>query len=390
MSRRSTRTGRAVCAVALTGTLALTLALTGCMPSAPRSTPAPTTPASAAPTPAPGLTGPVEPGGAVGVLAEGLAAPWSVVRLTDDQLPGASALISERDTGVVKELTAGGTLRDAGTVPGVASGGEGGLLGLAVLRQGTDVWLYCYLTAASDNRIVRMPLVGTAGALSLGQAEDVLTGIPRAGNHNGGRLAFGPDGMLYATTGDAGRGTAAQDLDSLAGKILRMTPDGSAPGDNPFPGSLVYTLGHRNPQGVAWAEDGTLYASEFGQNTWDELNIITPGGNYGWPVAEGITNAERYLDPIQQWATADASPSGLAAVTDTLFMAALRGERLWAIWVGPPSVDVSPYFTGEYGRLRDVVAGPGDTLWVLTNNTDGRGNPQSGDDKLLQIPLQRR
>lgn len=386
MSRRSTRTLVVVCATAV----ASTLALVGCSPTAPRSTPSPTTPASASPTPTPGLSGPVEPGNAVGVLAEGLTSPWSVVRLGDDQLPGASSLISERDTGAVKELTAKGTLRDAGTVQGVVSGGEGGLLGLAVLRQGDDLWLYAYLTAASDNRIVRMPLGGAAGGVTLGEPETVLAGIPKASNHNGGRIAFGPDGMLYATTGDAGRSANSQSLDSLGGKVLRMTAEGAVPPDNPFPDSLVYTLGHRNPQGIAWADDGTMYSSEFGQNTWDELNIISPGGNYGWPVVEGVTNAERYLDPVQQWATSDASPSGLAATHDTLFLAALRGERLWAVWVGNESVDASPYFTGEYGRLRDVIPGPGDTIWVLTNNTDGRGNPQPGDDKLLQIPLQER
>lgn len=336
----------------------------------------------------------MQPDGTVTVIAEGLEAPWSVLRL--DELGGGaasnrnlagSALISERDSGIVKELGADGTVRVAGTVAGVQHQGEGGLLGLAGLRQGDELWVYAYLTTASDNRIVRMPLRGEAGSLSLGTAQPILSGLAAAGNHNGGRIAFGPDGMLYATVGDAGRPERAQDPASLNGKILRMTALGAAPADNPTPGSLVYSLGHRNPQGLAWGEDGTLYSSEFGQNTWDELNIISPGQNYGWPNAEGIADAEGYVNPIAQWATSEASPSGLGRVGGTLFMAALRGERLWTIDVGQESVTSSGWFDAEFGRLRDAVAGPGATLWVLTNNTDGRGNPREGDDKLLQISL---
>ena len=166
-----------------------------------------------------------------------------------------------------------------------------------------------------------------------------------------------------------------------------MNPDGSVPGDNPFPGSLVYTWGHRNPQGIAWDSEGRMWASEFGQNTWDELNIISPGQNYGWPIHEGIADADGYVNPVKQWTTAEASPSGLAIVNDSLFMAALRGQRLWAIYPGPESVDAVSWFEGTYGRLRDAVPGPNGTLWVLTNNTDGRGSPRQGDDRLLQIQL---
>ncbi|MBF0672669.1 MAG: PQQ-dependent sugar dehydrogenase [Salinibacterium sp.] len=361
--------------------------LAGCgAEPAPAPTPTPSIPspsASADPTP---LEGPVAPTGAATVLAQGLNAPWSVVRLDEGTMPGGSALISERDTAKVRELTAEGELRDAGTVPGVSPGGEGGLLGLATLRQGDTVWLYAYLTAASDNRIVRMPLLGSAGSLELGGAEVVLAGIPKAGNHNGGRIAFGPDGMLYATAGDAGRPNLAREPSSLGGKILRMTPEGGTPPDAPW-GSVVHSIGHRNPQGIAWGDDGTMYASEFGQNTWDELNIIVAGQDYGWPVVEGIADTEGFVNPIRHWSTDEASPSGLAHTHDTLFMAALRGEGLWGIVVGLESVDAEPYFAGEYGRLRDAIPGPDGTLWVLTNNTDGRGSPREGDDKLLQIQL---
>jgi glucose/arabinose dehydrogenase len=315
------------------------------------------------------------------VLASGLDAPWSVVRL-----PGGSALISERDTAKVMELTASGELREAGTVAGVQPGGEGGLLGIEAL-DADGWWLYAYFTAASDNRIVRMPLEGKAGALSLGEPSVILDGLAKAGNHNGGRIKFGPDGMLYATVGDAAQPARSQDPASLNGKILRMNPDGSAPTGNPTPGSLVYSMGHRNPQGLAWDSSGRLWAAEFGQNTWDELNLIEPGQNYGWPDIEGAGAVEGYVDPVYQWSTAEASPSGLAYVRNTFFLAALRGQALWAIYPRHGSVDATAWFTGEYGRLRDAVPGPDGTLWVLTNNTDGRGNPAEDDDKLLQIQL---
>jgi len=208
------------------------------------------------------------------------------------------------------------------------------------------------------------------------------------GNHNGGQLAFGPDGMLYATTGDADQRPSAQSVDSLAGKILRMTPDGDPPADNPFEDSLVYSLGHRNPQGIGWAEDGTMFASEFGQDTWDELNIIVPGGNYGWPEVEGSGGAERgFIDPVQQWTPDEASPSGLAVTGGTVFVAGLGGERLFAIDASAP--ETSEQLLDDDGRIRDVTIAPDGTLWVLTNNTDGRGSPREGDDRILSLPLTR-
>jgi glucose/arabinose dehydrogenase len=317
------------------------------------------------------------------VLETGLDAPWSVV-----PLPSGSALISERDSGVVRERLPQGGLRDVGTVPGVVHQGEGGLLGLAVQDQSAPSQLYAYLTTADDNRVVRMPLTGVPGSYAIGAPEPVITGIPKAGNHDGGRIAFGPDGMLYVTAGDASNPANAQDLSSLGGKILRITPDGQVPGDNPFPGSPVWSYGHRNPQGIGWDSRGTMWASEFGQNTWDELNIIRPGADYGWPAVEGIGRDPKYTDPVAQWPTDEASPSGLAVVGDTVFLAALRGQRLWTAWStgGAAPVTVAPFFQDTFGRLRDVVA-HGDRLWLLTNNTDGRGSPRSGDDRLIEVPL---
>jgi glucose/arabinose dehydrogenase len=325
------------------------------------------------------------PSGGVEVVAEGLQSPWSILRL-----PTGGVLVSERDTANVVEVQGDGSLRVAATVPGVVPGGEGGLLGLAFRASDGELpeYVYAYFTAASDNRIVRMPLTGGPGSLGLGAPEDVLTGIPKAGNHDGGRIAFGPDGFLYATAGDAGNQDAAQDPASLSGKILRMTADGRPAPGNPFD-NFTWSFGHRNPQGLAWDAAGDLWAAEFGQNTWDELNRITRGANYGWPIVEGQAGDPRFVDPVAQWSTAEASPSGLAIVGDTLFLAALRGERLWSIapaTTGGP-LTVTPWFVGELGRLRDVTAGPDGELWFISNNTDGRGSPSAGDDRLYRVRL---
>lgn len=364
---------------------AAALVLAGC------SSPAPDPTVTRTPTSAPGPAGssspiaaiPWQPGTETTVLETGLDAPWSVV-----PLPSGSALISERDSGLVRERLPQGGLRDVGTVPGVVHQGEGGLLGLAVQDRSAPPYLYAYLTTANDNRVVRMPLSGVPGSYAIGDPRPVVTGIPKASNHDGGRIAFGPDGMLYITAGDASNPSNAQDVASLGGKILRVTPEGQVPGDNPFPGSPVWSYGHRNPQGIGWDSRGTMWASEFGQNTWDELNIIRPGSNYGWPVVEGIGGDPKYTDPVAQWPTDEASPSGLAVVGDTVFLAALRGQRLWTAWstAGAAPVTVAPFFEGTFGRLRDVVA-LGDRLWLLTNNTDGRGSPRSGDDRLIEVPL---
>lgn len=308
------------------------------------------------------------------VVAENLEAPWSIA--FHDEIP----LISQRDSAAIVELDKDGNTSKIGTIDGVAGSGEGGLLGIAT----NDDFLYAYFTSNDDNRIERYELSGKAGALHLGEPEKLLDHIPSADHHNGGRLAFGPDGMLYATTGDAGDRDSAQNVDSLGGKILRMTPGGKVPADNPSPDSLVYSYGHRNPQGLAWAKDGTMYASEFGQDTWDELNIIKPGNNYGWPEVEGIADNDKFVDPVQQWTPADASPSGVAIANNHVFIANLRGERLREVPLDKPST-ATEHFVNEFGRLRDVVTTPDGSLWILTNNTDGRGEPGADDDRVLSI-----
>ncbi len=362
-------------AVAIVGGVALLTACTG----AGDPTPSPPSSASTSET-GPTTAGPstmATPTGTPQAIATGLDTPWSVAFL--DGTP----LVSERDTARILELTPDGDAREVGVVEGVVSRGEAGLLGLAVDDQRR---LYVYSTAADGNRVQRFDVSGEPGSLSLGEPTTLIDGLPAASNHDGGRLAFGPDGMLYATVGDAGRPDSAQDVDSLAGKILRMTPDGDAPADNPFDESLVYSYGHRNPQGLAWAQDGTMFATEFGQDTWDELNVISAGGNYGWPVVEGIAGEEGYVDPVQQWNPDVASPSGMAHVDGTLFLANLRGQVLRAVPVSDPGTSTDLY-SGEYGRIRDVVLAPDGRLWFTTQNTDGRGDPGPDDDRVLAVEL---
>ncbi|UWD79134.1 PQQ-dependent sugar dehydrogenase [Curtobacterium flaccumfaciens] len=314
-------------------------------------------------------------------VVTGLEAPWSVVLTGDD----GDALVSERDSARVLELRSDGTTRQVGTVDGVSHGGEGGLLGLAL----HDDDLFVYSTADDGNRIQRYELTGDTGSWGLGDATTIIDGLPENTFHDGGRIAFGPDDMLYASVGDAGASTDAQDEDSLAGKILRLTPDGDVPADNPIDGSPVWSLGHRNVQGMGWSSDGTMFASEFGENTHDELNVIEPGSNYGWPEVEGTGGEDQgFVDPVQQWSTDEASPSGLAVVDDTVFIANLRGEVLRAVPADDPGT-ATEYFAGDFGRIRTVLEGPSDTLWFVTNNTDGRGTPSSGDDRIVSVPFTR-
>lgn len=316
-------------------------------------------------------------------IASNLNSPWSIAFFGD------TALISSRNTGELLELLPGGQTRTILTVEDSVHRGEGGLLGLAAYDNN---YLYAYYTTSVDNRVVRYKIEGEAGNLSLEDEEVILSGLPAASVHNGGRIAFGPDGLLYITVGDAGNPSSAQDLDSLGGKILRINPNGDIPSDNPFEGSPVYSYGHRNPQGIAWGEDGTMYATEFGQNTWDELNVIRPRGNYGWPEVEGGDecpwNADcMYTGPVQKWATKDASPSGIAYASENLYIANLRGAVLRVVGTDDLKSEAT-YFKNELGRIRDATIAPDGRLWVVTNNTDGRGNPREGDDRIISIELE--
>lgn len=317
-------------------------------------------------------------------LVTDLDVPWGLAFLPDGR-----AVVTLRDAVRVLIVDADGAVTDV-TGPGaqeltrvVEPSGEGGLLGVAVLgssSRGTDLALYA--TTADDNRVLRGTLTGDA----LGELSPILTGIHKADHHDGGRLALGPDGDLDVGTGDAGNRPDAQDPTSLNGKILRITPDGAPAPGNPTPGSPVWSLGHRNVQGLGWAEDGRMFASEFGQDTWDELNVIVPGGNYGWPTVEG--RGERFVQPVAVWHPDVASPSGLAVTRDAVYLAALRGERLWRVPLTADGVGTpQPLLVGTYGRLRTVAVAPDGSLWVLTNNTDGRGTPHPDDDRILRVTV---
>jgi glucose/arabinose dehydrogenase len=364
-----------VCAAALASGCATG---TGAAPdsSAPgRSTP----PAAGSAPPAAGGPAAAQPG-PPRVLARDLSVPWAIAFL-----PGGDALVTERDTARLLRVTPHGAVTVAGTVPGVVPGGEGGLLGVAVSPSfQRDRLVYVYFSAAQDNRIARFRYVDGG----IGPLDVLVTGIPRAAIHNGGRLAFGPDGMLWAGTGEHGEPALAQDKDSLGGKILRMTPSGKPAPDNPS-GTLVWSYGHRNVQGLAWDTDGRLYAAELGQDSFDEVNRIERGRNYGWPEVEGRGGEPRFTDPEVTWSPSQASPSGAAIASGSMWVAALRGERLWQVPLAADGTTQRPtaHFSGEFGRLRAVARAPDGSLWCATSNTDGRGSPRPGDDKILVIPL---
>ncbi|MEV7987038.1 PQQ-dependent sugar dehydrogenase [Micromonospora sp. NPDC085948] len=311
------------------------------------------------------------------VVATGLEAPWGL-----DFLPDGSALVTQRDQGTVLRIRPGQPPVQVAQIPGVVAGGEGGLLGLAVSpRYRLDRWVYVCFTTATDIRITRF-------RFSAPQTQQViLSGPARASVHNGGRIAFGPDGLLYAGIGDAGVPANAQNLASRNGKILRIRPNGGIPAGNPFPGSPVFSYGHRNVQGLAWDARGRLFATEFGQNAWDEVNRIVAGGNYGWPVVEGPSSDPRFRAPVVVWPPAQASPSGAAFAGGTLFVAALRGARLWAVPIGPAGTVGTPSaeLVGAYGRLRTVEVAPDGSLWVATSNRDGNGTPGPQDDRILRF-----
>lgn len=310
------------------------------------------------------------------VVAQGIDVPWGLAFL-----PDGTALVAERDSGRIVRVAPGRAPETFYEVPGVVARGEGGLLGLAIDPAYVESgFVYAYFTADEDNRIVRFR--------EDTEPEVVIDGITKAGNHNGGRIAFGPDGMLYVGTGDAGRSELSQDAASPNGKILRLTPDGAPAPGNPEPGSPVLSLGHRNVQGLAWDRAGTLFAAEFGQNRLDEINVIEPGGNYGWPAVEGAGGTDRgFIDPVLTWSTAEASPSGIAIAADTLYVAALRGERLWTATVSDGSAaDPQDFFRDDYGRLRTVEVAPDGALWLTTSNTDGRGDVRGGDDRIFRFP----
>ena len=338
----------------------------------------------------------------VEVWIDNLEIPWSLVFL-----PTGKALVSERP-GRIRLIKDGLLQEKVYASIDVEHTGEGGLLGLAVHPEYPKApYIYAMHTYRSKgalyNRVIRLKDEGSAGQVD----KIIIDAIPGGANHDGGRIAFGPDGMLYIATGETFRARLAQDINSFAGKILRVTPEGDIPPDNPFSNSPVYSLGHRNPQGIAWRPDtGTLYESEhgpsgeFGKFANDEINIIEKGGNYGWPDAIGAPGLKGTVDPIVVWKKT-TPPSGmtfyrgalLPHLKGDLFVATLRSEALIRIKFDRDDrrpVKIERWFAfdhekGKYGRLRDVVTGPDGALYFLSNNRDGRGEPREGDDKIYRI-----
>ncbi|MEK7519727.1 MAG: PQQ-dependent sugar dehydrogenase [Patescibacteria group bacterium] len=325
----------------------------------------------------------------VSVVADHLEIPWSMVFL-----PGGSMLFTER-AGAVRLIPVGGTLMEepVARIAGVKHIGEGGLLGIALhpnFAENNFVYLYYTYSDSGNNTLNRVSRF-TFGYGAFSSERIVVDAIPGASNHNGGRLAFGPDGFLYITTGDAQEPSQAQNTQSLAGKILRVTDEGKAAPGNTFE-NRVYSYGHRNPQGLAWDAEGQLWATEHGRSGvlsgYDELNKIERGRNYGWPVIQGNETAEGMERPVlHSGATKTWAPGGMAFADNALYFAGLRGTALYEVRVSGASVMFSEYFKNEFGRLRDAVWGPDGFLYIATSNRDGRGEPISEDDRILKIDI---
>jgi glucose/arabinose dehydrogenase len=312
------------------------------------------------------------------VLARDLRVPWGLAFL-----PNGDALVGERSSGRVHRVSRRGGRRLEGRVS-VDGIGEGGLLGIALHpRFRINRWGYFYVTRDGTNRIVRRQYRGG----ELGRAQTVLAGIPAGNVHNGGRLRFGPDGLLYAGTGDSGEPRLSQDRRSLAGKILRVTPRGGVAAGNPF-GRPVWSLGHRNVQGIDWDGRGRMWASELGQSTRDELNRIRPGRNYGWPRVEGGDGPGPFADPFVVWSNERCSPSGIATAAGRVWVGALRGECLWSVRLyGPNRGRKVRHLVGRFGRIRTVEHAPDGSLWITTSNNDGAHDAAPRDDRVIRLRL---
>lgn len=317
----------------------------------------------------------------VETVAENLDVPWAITKHND------TFYITERK-GTIARISGDNFSRETVQLnKAVLQYGEGGLLGLALHPDFEENKLaYAYHTYGTPEDVKnRLVLIKYANG-SWKEERALLEDIPGAIYHNGGRIAIGPDNMLYVTVGDATIPEEAQNLSSLSGSILRMGLDGSIPGDNPIPDSYVYSYGHRNPQGLAWdKKQGTLYESEHGPSARDEINIIEAGKNYGWPVISGTEEEDGMESPIFQSGTNTWAPSGMVYYDGSLFVASLRGEMIRQF-----ELESKKEYTlvENFGRIRDVLL-DGETLYAVTNNTDGRGNPIPTDDRLIKIPLKR-
>lgn len=321
------------------------------------------------------------------VIATGLDTPWALAFL-----PTGEILVTERQ-GTVRLIDKNGNLKKdpIATISSAKEIGEGGLLGIALhpnFVENNFVYLYYTYRQSGDNtfnRVARM----TYKNETLSDEKIMVDEIPGASNHNGGRIKFGPDKLLYITTGDAQEPSRAQDKNSKAGKILRVTDEGSSSPGNPF-GNLTYSYGHRNIQGITWDQNGILFATEHGRSGalsgLDEINRIESGKNYGWPDIQGTETKGGMVTPIRNSGSTTWAPAGVAFVNNSLFFGGLRGQTLYqALLNGNQVGEVKDYFKTEFGRIREVIVGPDNMLYITTSNKDGRGTPKADDDKVIRI-----
>ncbi len=326
------------------------------------------------------------------IVAQNLEVPWAIAFLPASPAggPDESMLVTER-AGRIRHIMEG-KITDTYPIAQVLEIGEGGLQGITLHPDFiSNKYLYVYYTYRSDgdntfNRVARYRLDKN----KLSEEKIIVDRIPGASNHDGGRIKFGPDRLLYIGTGDAQNPSQAQDTKTLGGKILRVTDEGKIPADNPF-GNEVYSYGHRNVQGLAWDKEGRLWATEHGSSAFDELNLIESGKNYGWPqiqgdeVRSGMETPKRHSGASTTWA-----PAGAAFVGNSFFFGGLRGVTLYeAVINGNKVTDFKEHFKGEFGRIREVILGPDNMLYITTSNRDGRGNPNEGDDRIIRVFPQR-
>lgn len=322
--------------------------------------------------------------GEIEIVAENLSVPWEIEFLNSSEI-----LVTERN-GKLSKIGVNSFTRN---ISGVEIIGEGGLLGMALHPNfNSNHWIYLYFTTKHGgvlrNVVKRYVLNGS----EIIDDKIIVDNIPAGRNHNGGRIAFGPDGFLYVTTGDSGNSELSQNVDSLAGKILRVDENGEIPKGNPF-GNEVYSFGHRNPQGLAWDDQGRLWATEHGRSGvlsgFDELNLIEKGENYGWPIFQGDETRDGFVGPVvHSGSNATWAPGGIAYFSGKLFFSGLRGGSLYEVKLDEDGkvINVNSYFKDQFGRIRNVKIGPRGDLYIMTSNQDGRGSVHAGDDKIIKIP----
>ncbi|QQS39132.1 PQQ-dependent sugar dehydrogenase [Candidatus Woesebacteria bacterium] len=321
------------------------------------------------------------------ILASNLEVPWAITFLPDNTM-----LVTER-SGKVRQIGVDSKQNTPIATLDVKQIGEGGLLGIAAHPNFVENhFVYFYYTYSGNeestlNKVTRMVFEHE----SLREEMTIVDKIEGAANHNGGRIKFGPDNYLYITTGDAQEPSLAQDITSLAGKILRVGDDGRVPDDNPF-GNLVYSYGHRNPQGISWDENGNLWATEHGRSGVlsgrDEINRIEKGVNYGWPEIQGDEKRTGMVSPyIHSGDFTTWAPAGIAIKNGILYFGGLRGQALYKVDTKKNVVEIEELYKDQFGRIREVIFGPDNYVYITTSNKDGRGDPDDTDDKLIRINI---